>query len=30
VVAALDRLARAGAVTPQTVEQARGRYGWQA
>ncbi|MET9875774.1 pyruvate dehydrogenase (acetyl-transferring), homodimeric type [Actinacidiphila glaucinigra] len=30
VMAALDRLARAGAVTPQTVERARGRYGPQA
>lgn len=30
VVAALDRLARTGAVTPQTVERARGRYGRQA
>ncbi|MEU1616672.1 pyruvate dehydrogenase (acetyl-transferring), homodimeric type [Streptomyces sp. NPDC005722] len=29
-VAALDRLARTGAVTPQTVERARERYGPQA
>ncbi|WP_128381540.1 pyruvate dehydrogenase (acetyl-transferring), homodimeric type [Streptomyces cavernae] len=29
VVAALDRLARAGAVDPETVVQARSRYSWQ-
>ncbi|GAA3830198.1 pyruvate dehydrogenase (acetyl-transferring), homodimeric type [Streptomyces chiangmaiensis] len=29
VVAALDQLARAGVVDPQTVVQARDRYGWQ-
>jgi pyruvate dehydrogenase E1 component len=29
VVAALDRLARAGEVDPATVTQARDRYGWQ-
>ncbi|MBZ9644592.1 pyruvate dehydrogenase (acetyl-transferring), homodimeric type [Streptomyces sp. PSKA30] len=29
VVAALDQLARAGAVHPATVAQARDRYGWQ-
>ncbi|MFC9914520.1 pyruvate dehydrogenase (acetyl-transferring), homodimeric type [Streptomyces sp. NPDC127197] len=29
VVAALDQLARAGAVHPATVVQARDRYGWQ-
>ncbi|MFF2998775.1 pyruvate dehydrogenase (acetyl-transferring), homodimeric type [Streptomyces sp. NPDC057950] len=30
VVAALDRLARTGAVAPGTVAQARARYAWQA
>ncbi|MGW3243960.1 pyruvate dehydrogenase (acetyl-transferring), homodimeric type [Streptomyces sp. NPDC001070] len=30
VVAALDRLARAGAVAPETVAKARDRYDWQA
>jgi pyruvate dehydrogenase E1 component len=29
VVAALDQLARAGAVGPETVVEARARYGWQ-
>ncbi|MFJ6120584.1 pyruvate dehydrogenase (acetyl-transferring), homodimeric type [Streptomyces sp. NPDC092129] len=29
VVAALDRLARAGAVDPRTVVEARERYGWR-
>jgi pyruvate dehydrogenase E1 component len=29
VVAALDQLARAGAVDPETVAEARARYGWQ-
>ncbi len=30
VIAALDQLARAGEVSPQTVAEARERYGWQA
>ncbi|MFI1479872.1 pyruvate dehydrogenase (acetyl-transferring), homodimeric type [Streptomyces sp. NPDC020747] len=30
VVAALDRLARAGAIDPDTVVRARVRHGWQA
>jgi pyruvate dehydrogenase E1 component len=29
VIAALDQLARAGAVDPETVAEARARYGWQ-